>query len=54
MKIKTVERFDNISNDGNDGSAIIHSITSKTQDVSTQPSVMNTNMSSQTNSTNTH
>lgn len=50
------EKFDNISNDDNDDSTIIHSITltSKTQDVSTQSSVMNTNMSTQTNSTNTH
>lgn len=50
------EKFANISNDDNDDSTIIHSITltSKTQDVSTQSSVVNTNMSTQTNSTNTH
>lgn len=50
------EKFDNISNDDNDDSTIIPSITitRKTQDVSTRSSVVNTNMSTQTNSTNTH
>lgn len=50
------EKFDNMSNDDNDDSTIIPSITmtSKTQDVSTKSSVVNTNMSTQTNSTNTH
>lgn len=49
-------KFDNISNDDNDDSTIIPSITitRKTQDVSTQSPVVNTNMSTQTNSTNTH
>lgn len=46
----------NIFNDDNDDSTIIPSITmtSKTQDVSTLSSVVNNNMSTQTNSTNTH
>lgn len=39
------EKFDDIFNDDNDGSTIIHSITlSKTQDVSTHSSAVNTNM----------
>lgn len=45
-----------MSSDDNDDSTIIPSITitRKTQDVSTLSSVVNTNMSTQTNSTNTH
>lgn len=50
------EKLDNISNGAKDDSTIIPSITitRKTQDVSTQSPVVNTNMSTQTNSTNTH
>lgn len=49
-------KFDNISNDDNDDNTIIPSITitRKTQDVSTLSPVVNTNMSTQTNSRNTH